>query len=947
MENSDIIKDSPNQISSEEVLRISQKTLFDLFPQRKLSRNLILSDTLDRNLALDSLARVEFLSRIERYFGATFSEKDFSEMETLRDVFLALLRSKGYAETAILKEREIINEKLSEPAPSDVSTLTEVLDWHVKHHPEQTHVQFYEDVVDGQTLTYRELKTEAEKIAAGLQNIGIKKSDKIILMLPTGKEYLCSFFGILMAGAIPVPIYPLGRPNQLEDHIRRHQHILSNCKASIIIAPSEVKPIARLLKIQVAFLKRIISVNELTSIQTDFMPQEIHPSHLALIQYTSGSTGTPKGVMLTHENLLSNIRAMGETLKVKPNDVLVSWLPLYHDMGLIGAWLGSLYYSIRLVLMTPMTFLTHPERWLWAIHRYRATISAAPNFAFELCLHRIGEDALKGLDLSSIRAFLNGAEAVSPETVDHFIDRFQKYGFRRQAFLPVYGLAESSVGLCFPPIERGPVIDRIDRKVYMESAKALRVSESSHNALRFVGCGFPLPAHQIRIVDSFQHELPENEEGEIQFRGPSATSGYYDNLEKTKKLFAGSWMETGDRGYIFNGELFVTGRVKDIIIRGGQHIYPQEIETAVGNIQGIRKGRVVAFGGYDSGSGTEKLVIAAETQEKNPETLNDLKFQINRITAELIGDPPEDIVLAPPGAILKTSSGKLRRSATRELYEHGQLGLPPRALWNQIGLLLIQGIFNQVRFFLKNIGNQLYACFCWFIFIALSPMAWIFIAALPRLEWRWTSVHWILKLFFKIIGVKIHINGKTENLLPLPTQIIVANHSSYLDSLVLMASIPRPVCFVAKKELSKNFVLSIALKRLGTQFIERFDLEKSLEDTNKIEKTLSEHKSLLFFPEGTFDRLPGLLPFHSGAFYLAAKQDLPLTPLCIRGTRSILRSDSWFPRRGPIDVFIGETIAPRAIPSEVSTDIWKKADFLKSYAQNFIQKYNQEPERGF
>lgn len=946
MENSDLIKNNfENQVSADELLRISKRTLLDLFPQREFTRKLTLNDTLDHNLSLDSLARVEFLSRIEKHFNATFLEKDFAEMETLRDVFLALLKSKGYTETSIRKEIEIISEKISEPAPSDVTTLIEVLDWHVKHHPDQTHVQFVDETGEGLTLTYRELKETAEAIAAGLQNLEIKKSDKVILMLPTGKEYLCSFFGVLLAGGIPVPIYPLGRPNQLEDHIRRHQYILSNCNAAVIIAPSEVKPLARLLKIQVASLKRIISVGELSTTQKKFVPQEINPTHLALIQYTSGSTGTPKGVMLTHENLLANIRAMGETLQVKPNDVVVSWLPLYHDMGLIGAWLGSLYYSVRLVLLSPMNFLTHPERWLWTIHRHRATISAAPNFAYELCLNRIKEEDLNDLDLSCLRALLNGAEAVSPETVDRFIQRFKKFGFKKETLLPVYGLAESSVGLCFPPVGRGPVTDHIDRKIYMQNAKAVRVSDSDPRALRFVGCGFPLPGHQIRVVDPFQHELTENSEGEIQFRGPSATSGYYDNLEKTKKLFAGAWLQTGDRGYISNGELFITGRIKDIIIRGGRHIYPQEIETAVGNIPGIRKGRVVAFGGFDSVSGTEKLIVAAETHEKNPNILNDLKVGINKITQELVGDPPEEVILTPPGSILKTSSGKLRRSATRELYEHGQLGLPPRSLWNQISILLIQGIINQTRFFFRNLGSQLYAFYCWTLFLCLAPIAWILVLILPRLEWRWATLHWMLKLFFTFTAVKIRVTGDIKNLSPVPAQIIAANHSSYLDSLVLISTLPQAVAFVAKKELSRNFLLSLPLKRMGTQFIERFDLEKSLEDTTKIEKILNENKSLLFFPEGTFDRLPGLLPFHTGAFFLAAKRNLPLTPLCIQGTRSILRSDSWFPRRDSIEVFIGETLKTSEIPLEFTTDIWKKTDYLKNYARSYIQQYNHEPER--
>ncbi len=340
---------------------------------------------------------------------------------------------------------------------------------------------------------------------------------------------------------------------------------------------------------------------------------------IAFLQYTSGSTGSPKGVVLTHANLLANIRAMGRAAGVLPNDVFVSWLPLYHDMGLIGAWLGTLYHGVPLVVMSPTDFLGRPESWLWAMHRHRGTLSGAPNFAYEICATRLDDSRLAGLDLSSWRVAYNGSEPVSPDTVVRFNRRFAAYGFDPRAQAPVYGLAESAVGLTFPPLDRGVLIDRVDRRQLAiagdgTSGARGRCERAAHRLLRA-----PPAGHEIRVVDAAGQECPERREGRIEFRGPSATSGYFRNPEATRRLFDDGWLDTGDLGYLAGGELYVTGRAKDIIIRGGQHIHPQEAEAAIGNLPGIRKGCVTLFGAPDPASGTEKVVVLAETRESDPD----------------------------------------------------------------------------------------------------------------------------------------------------------------------------------------------------------------------------------------------------------------------------------------------------------------------------------------
>ncbi|MDA3785315.1 MAG: AMP-binding protein, partial [Deltaproteobacteria bacterium] len=288
-------------------------------------------------------------------------------------------------------------------------------------------------------------------VACGLQQRGLEPGQRVALMLPTSPAYFFCFFGVIMAGAIPVPLYPPARLSQIEEHLRRHIGILNNSLATLLITTAEVQPLARLLQAQAPALQGSATLDQLTSHGSRYQPQEIKGEETAFLQYTSGSTGNPKGVILSHANLLANIRAMGHHMEARASDVFVSWLPLYHDMGLIGAWLGSLYYGCQLVIMSPQAFLVHPEEWLWAIHRHRGTLSAAPNFGYAFCLKKIDDLDIEGLDLSSWRLAFNGAEPVSPATVHDFTARFRPFGFAAQAMAPVYGLAESTVGLAFPP----------------------------------------------------------------------------------------------------------------------------------------------------------------------------------------------------------------------------------------------------------------------------------------------------------------------------------------------------------------------------------------------------------------------------------------------------------------------------------------------------------------
>ena len=525
---------------------------------------------------------------------------------------------------------------------------------------------------------------------------------------------------------------------------------------------------------------------------------------------------------------------------------------------------------------------------------------------------------------------------MSPDSIERFNRRFLALGFKPEAMTPVYGLAESSVGLAFPPLHRKPVIDRIKRDEFNQTGQAIPTEQADKYALRFVACGHALSGHQIRIVDIDGKELSERQQGCLQFRGPSVTSGYYRNPEATKALFIGGWLDSGDLAYIADGDIFITGRNKDVIIRAGRNIYPPEIEEAVGNIEGIRKGCVVAFAAKDQHYSTERLVVLAETRKTDLGIKQALINQISEISSDLIGLPPDDIILAPPHTILKTSSGKVRRSACRELYEQNLIGQAPRSFKLQITRVVLQSILPIARRLRQGFVNGLYAVYVWTLLLILTTLAWLTVMLLPGQKRRWLVTHGLARFLFFASGIKIVVNG-LENLPPEPQILVfVANHASYLDSFAVVASIPRNFSFVAKQELRKSIFTGPVLKRIGTEFVERFDKQQGVSDTQDIASTKQRTQSLFFFPEGTFTRVSGLQNFYMGAFITAATANMQVVPIAIRGTRSILRPDTWMPRRGRITFTIGKTITPDVVIEGEIRGNWAVAVKLKEAAHQHI-----------
>lgn len=935
------------------ILQIISQLALEVHSGKLTTHTLNLHSRLDRDLQLDSLSRVELLQRIERKFHVRLPENILATAETPDDLLHGVLNAPGISTrlntTEDLPNAQIVHTEAQLSSPEHAQTLIDVLQWHVKKHPQRTHIYLYGDSDEPLPISYAELFNGAQNIAAGLQQYGVESEQTVAIMLPTGKDYLFTYFAILLAGAIPVPIYPPTRPSQLEEHLRRHAKILSNAETVLLITVKQAKIPARLLKAQVSALRHVLVVDELREHTNQPIPIPVHTDDIAFLQYTSGSTGTPKGVILTHSNLLANIRAMGQVVKASSNDVFVSWLPLYHDMGLIGAWLSSLYYASPLVLMSPLAFLTSPSRWLWAIHKHRATLSAAPNFAYEFCLNKITDEDIQQLDLSSWRMAFNGAEPVNVKTLRDFAKRYKHYGFHPEALSPVYGLAETAVGLTFPPPDRGALIDCVQRDILQRSGIAQVVTDAEAAAqanktdayLEFAACGQPLPGYQLRIVDQSGRELPERRVGRLQFQGPSATSGYYHNAEQSQQLFDGDWLETGDLAYMAAGELYLTGRSKEIIIRAGRNIYPYELEQAVAQIPGIRKGCVAVFGTHDKDIASERIIVLAETRETDTDTVQQLHNDIDKITSGmLLGSSPDEILLLPPHSVLKTSSGKIRRTACRDLYEQGQINDKPQPVALQLLHVAAAGLVPQAKSLLQSLWRtsqeNLFALWAWLSFAILAPITWLSVIALPRYSWRRGFIRAVIKVFSFITSIPIQVHGK-QNLPTDDTVIYVCNHASYLDGIMLMAALPNDFSFVAKKELENNFIPRLFLQRIGCVFVERFDIQRGAGDAQILQEQVKKGHSLVIFPEGTFTRITGLRAFRMGAFTTAAAADTPVIPLTLCGTRAILGAATWYPRRGAVSITISAAIYPR-------DSGWHEAIRLRDAARSEILQHYDEPD---
>lgn len=516
--------------------------------------------------------------------------------------------------------------------------------------------------------TWRDIHEEAKGFAAALQARGIVPGDHVALLSPTTRPLVVAIQATWLAGAtlvvLPLPM----RLGSIEEFVAQTRQRILHADAKVVIVDPELAPFVT----PEPGDPPMVGIEELADGDpTAWVRPEDDPERLAILQFTSGSTSDPKGVMLPDRAVCANLDGIAAVPSLDPDtDVLVSWLPLYHDMGLVGLLALSMSTGTQLVLGAPQDFTSRPSRWMEWISTYGGTATAGPNFAYVLATR-----ALKNgpqLDLSTLRIALNGAEPIDAENMEDFVTAGERHGLRPGAVFPAFGMAEVSIGGTFPAPMRGLVTDCVDRRVLETERYAAPVEDATPGSRRFALLGKAVPGLEIRIVDPDTGAvLKDREVGELEIRGTSVTTGYYRRPDANAELFHEGWLCTGDLAYTLEGELVVCGRIKDVIIVGGRNVFPEDVERAVGGIDGVRAGNVIAFGAI-GGRGRESLVVVAETRADD---LADVRHRVAERVIEAIGVPAKDIVLVAPGTLPKTSSGKLQRSLCKRRYDDDQLQL--------------------------------------------------------------------------------------------------------------------------------------------------------------------------------------------------------------------------------------------------------------------------------
>ncbi|MCB9541415.1 MAG: fatty acyl-AMP ligase [Myxococcales bacterium] len=513
------------------------------------------------------------------------------------------------------------------------------------------------------SVTYGEMLELAEQFAATFVDAGCKRGDRVIISMDTNQRTVAAFYGCGLAGLVPVMLsLPLGAAN-VPIWSRKLGDAIDTVGARAVLVDSMVALAAR-EPVTSREGCRLLTPHKLSDARP-FDPIKPDANELAYIQFTSGTTSRQKAVQITHGGLLTNVTDITDGLVLNTNDITVFWLPLFHDMGLVSSVHLPMLHGIPSVLLPPMAFVFTPRAWLWAVHYFRGTQSAAPNFAYHICAHRLADADIEGLDLSSWRRTQNGSEFIHADTVEAFQARFGPLGFNPATMSPVYGMAECVLAATFPAPGEGPVIDEIDIDRLAAEGVAAPPGPTTERARRVVAVGRPFEGHTLRIVDEEGKALPERRQGEIQLRGPSVTPGYFGDPEATAELLDGEWLRTGDLGYVADGRLYVYGRSKDLIIKAGRNYQPDGIERAAAEVEGVRAGCVAAFGVFNEDGGTEDLVVVFETRREAVDEVAQMVRQVSAAIKREVGLAPNRIVAVKAQSLPKTTSGKLRRNEVR------------------------------------------------------------------------------------------------------------------------------------------------------------------------------------------------------------------------------------------------------------------------------------------
>ena len=525
-------------------------------------------------------------------------------------------------------------------------------------------------VTGGETvpLTWAELHEDARAMAAALQQRGVAPGDHLALLGPTTRELVTAIQATWLCGATVVVLPLPMRLGSLDEFVAQTRARIRSADATLVLADGDLAAFIEPSPDDPPLVLLADLVDAASAAAYD--APKIGEDDLAVLQFTSGSTADPKGVMLPHRVILANLDGVAAAAELDPDDdVLVSWLPLYHDMGLIGLLTLPMITGADLVLGAPQDFMAAPARWMQWISDFGGTATAGPNFSYALAARALNR--MENLDLSRWRVALNGAEPVDPATMKAFCEAAGRHGFKPGAAFPAFGMAEVAIGGSFPPPGRGVVLDTVDRTILEQERYAAPVEEGAEGSKSFALLGRAIPGLELRICDPATGQpMAEREVGELEIRGTSVTPGYYKHPDATEALFHDGWMRTGDLGYLVGEELVICGRIKDVIIVGGRNVFPEDVERVVEGVAGVRPGNVIAFG-VEGRKGREALVVVAET--KDAALVEIIKGEVAGRIRDAIGLPAEEVVLVAPGTLPKTSSGKLQRSLCRSRYLSAEL----------------------------------------------------------------------------------------------------------------------------------------------------------------------------------------------------------------------------------------------------------------------------------
>lgn len=553
-------------------------------------------------------------------------------------------------------------------------------------HQGKTGVHFVDEKGREKFHSSADLIARAKCVAAGLRARGVQTGEPVVLVVTEPQTAILVILGCMMAGCPPTPIYPPLNLAAVPAFLAFINHVVDRSRATFLVADEQPYRVV----VGVGKGNRLRGIEKTANLLSsngsfEFTGKTENP--IAFLQFTSGSTSVPKGVMVTHESLAANLWMIREASHMDRNSCVVTWLPVYHDMGLIGTVLNAITLPCKLVVLPPLLFLKKPRLWLELITRHRGTHTAAPNFAHGLCVRRV-ED-VSNLDLGSMTTFICGAEPVMPKTMEAFVAHYRNAGLSPGAMVPAYGLAEATLAVTFTPHGRGLASETVDLLKLSTERFAEPIAAGNSHGLRVSSCGPPMAGLQVRVASEAGVPLPERNVGEIQIAGPTVTPGYIGDDEATRaSRTVDGWLRTGDLGYMAGGELYPCGRTKEMIIVRGKNYHAHDLEYLASEVAGVRTGNVVAFG-LQKESG-EVLVVVAETRDMDKQ--KDLAKHIRSHLAESIGIAPDDVVVVPAGTLPKTSSGKLKRLETRTLYERNTLLEKPSSL-AALGTILKNRIF--------------------------------------------------------------------------------------------------------------------------------------------------------------------------------------------------------------------------------------------------------------